>query len=84
MENTVLETYTAAKTDTRDLTLPDPRILNIKELKVLFLEVSKEFTDRLAYSKAPQEVRLLEILHNYIKSVIFEIELKDKAALASL
>lgn len=67
-----------------DYTLPDPRLLNIEELKELFLKVSKEFTDQLPCSKEPHEVRELEILHNYIKEVTLEIELRDKLALTSL
>jgi hypothetical protein len=73
-----VQSGTAVKMDTGDFILPDPRLLDMEELKALFLRVSREFTQQLAHSNEPNEVRQLEILHDYIKSIVQEIQQQDR------
>ena len=84
MNNTRELSGILAKAEFDDFMLPDPRVLNIEELKDLFLKVTKEFTDNITQSTEPKAVQDLEVLHNYLKLLTQEIEVKDKSALKLL
>lgn len=66
------ETQSAGK-----LSLPNPQELNSRELRQLFIRISREFVNQL-HEKNLRELREFQA---YIRSVAFEIELKDKGSL---
>jgi hypothetical protein len=64
--------------------LPDPRLLSVEELRILFLKLSQEFTTRLVDGIEPKEIVELQNLQIYIRDLVKEIEIRDKSVLKSL
>lgn len=64
--------------------LPDPRVLDAQELRMLFLKLTEEFSERLSRCKSSSEIMELQELQNYIRLITTEIEIKDRKVLADL
>lgn len=59
------------------LMLPNPHEMEVKDLRELFIKVSKEFVNELHNGKDVTELRDIQ---SYLRLVTFEIELKEKGS----